>query len=349
VRIEQLTFTRFIAAIVIVVFHFIPRLYPINHDYLFPFLNNANVGVSFFFILSGFVMIVAYNHNQTIHYWEFIRNRFARIYPLYILAILALYVLFLKRHNNIVYSDLFLNIFGLQAWFPGKALTFNYPAWSISVEFFFYALFPLLFNKIYKSVHIRYTVIFIIAFWFISQFTTNYIIRSAYYNSHKDFMYEFLFFFPLNHLNGFLIGNLTGFLFVLNQSSKRNYDFLILILLGGVFSLIYTDTGLVIQNGLYAILFAPLIYFMAQNNGFITKLFTKKTFVFLGEISYAIYILQCPVYYWTSSILDRWDVENKFIVFFNSLFLLIIVSAIIHLLIEVPLRNKIKTLQAKGN
>lgn len=83
-KINQLTFTRFIAALAIVVYHYGYKIFPFNLKLLNKIILNGSVGVSYFFILSGFVLIVSYLHrvkNGKISYFNFYLNRFARIYP----------------------------------------------------------------------------------------------------------------------------------------------------------------------------------------------------------------------------------------------------------------------------
>ena len=58
-RIEQLTFTRFLAATSIVIFHYGVKCYPFNNNEIAFIFKSADVGVSYFFILSGFVMLLA--------------------------------------------------------------------------------------------------------------------------------------------------------------------------------------------------------------------------------------------------------------------------------------------------
>ena len=136
-RIEQLTFTRFIAASLIVIFHYGIDIFPFNLQKTM-FLG-ANIGVSYFFVLSGFVMIIAYHKKQKISVLNYLRNRFARIYPVYLLATLILVGYYLVATNvDVKPIDLILNITLLQSWVPAKVLTLNFPGWSLSVEFFFY-------------------------------------------------------------------------------------------------------------------------------------------------------------------------------------------------------------------
>jgi peptidoglycan/LPS O-acetylase OafA/YrhL len=93
-RLDQLTFTRFIAAISIVVFHYGRNVFPFDMDGIKFLFRQANVGVSYFFILSGFIMVIAYGNRGKIEYVDYLKRRFARIYPVYFLAILALFTYF---------------------------------------------------------------------------------------------------------------------------------------------------------------------------------------------------------------------------------------------------------------
>ena len=106
-KIDQLTFTRFIAAFSIVVLHFGARAFPFNVANISFIFKQASTAVSYFFILSGFVMIIAYNNKSKIEIVEYIKSRFARIYPIYLLAILIL-LIFYALSNNINFENLLL-------------------------------------------------------------------------------------------------------------------------------------------------------------------------------------------------------------------------------------------------
>ena len=107
-RIEQLTFTRFIAAIAIVIFHFGKGIYPFGSGLLSTIINNANVAVSYFFTLSGFVMIIAYGaSNKMINARKYYINRVAKIYPVYFLSLL----LMLCNAHDLSYSKLLAEFF----------------------------------------------------------------------------------------------------------------------------------------------------------------------------------------------------------------------------------------------
>src|SRR6478752_9903753 len=133
-RIEQLTFTRFLAASSIVVFHFGMNTFPFNHESVSFAFWSANYGVSYFFILSGFVMIVDYGDQPKINSLEYLKNRLARVYPVYAFAMLLMFVSLIVTKAENIYNGILLNVFLVQAWVPGKALSFNGAGWSLSVE-----------------------------------------------------------------------------------------------------------------------------------------------------------------------------------------------------------------------
>ena len=108
-------------------------------------------GVSFFFILSGFVL--AWSHRPDDTPGRFYRRRFARIVPAYwvacLLGVLVVALVFHRTHAGQVALS-FLPLSLLQAWVPHQAAYYagNTVSWSLSVEVFFYALFPFLIGPV---------------------------------------------------------------------------------------------------------------------------------------------------------------------------------------------------------
>jgi peptidoglycan/LPS O-acetylase OafA/YrhL len=100
-------------------------------------------GVSFFFILSGFVLAWSYRPGDQAG--RFFRRRFARIYPAYILMLVVTQVAVGARHGFPLVPFV-LNATLVQSWVPGAKVFFtsDMGAWSLGCEAFFYLLFPLL-------------------------------------------------------------------------------------------------------------------------------------------------------------------------------------------------------------
>jgi peptidoglycan/LPS O-acetylase OafA/YrhL len=350
-RIEQLTFTRFLAAIAIVVFHYGQNIFPFNNIYLQGLFSKAYLGVSYFFILSGFVMVIAYYKETTIDSIDFFKRRIARIYPAYLFALLLIIFYNIWGGQSISYKGLGLSLLGMQSWLPLYALKLNAPGWSISVEFFFYALFPLLYNLLYKSIRKSILIISIMFIWIASQLLLNllpYLPLDVFQNLSTSTKHAFLHYHPLMHLNEFLIGNMAGLVFISFSHKKRNYDLMLFLLFMALALFIsFASPILNLHNGLLAVLFIPIIMLLCLNNGRITAILNKKQLVFLGEISFSIYILQAPVFMIIQKLVKAAGLQDATSTFYISLASLILLSCLSYIYLETPLRKKIKNIPLK--
>lgn len=347
-RIEQLTFTRFLAAISIVIYHYGLNIFPFNSEHTRFLFEQANVGVSYFFILSGFVMMVAYGNKENINTLDYLKNRFARVYPVYMLALIFLmYTRYLDK--NIEFDGFLFHAFAIQAWIPGKVLTLNIPGWSLSVEFFFYMTFPLLFNNIYfKRTNFQKSVVFISIIWLGSQILTHWFRGSVFYHGYPSKSHDFLYYSPLMHINEFLVGNLAGLYYMYRLKGKQwQLDLPLLFFIFVLFMSLKYPGHFIYHNGLLAVIFIPIILLMSLNKGLISIIFKNKILVFLGEISFGIYIFQLPVWrLLTDMRLQHYlHTSDQTTFFYVRLCMLILLSGISFVLIETPLRKKIKLLK----
>ena len=138
-----LTTLRLFAALAIVVHHCNGVFWPVAQ------LGPLDAGVSFFFVLSGFILTYVYRDmlagaiTQRGARWQFYRARLARIWPLHLICLL-LTLLWLHVPEPFSAPVLFANAALLHAWIPWDRyfFSYNYASWSISTELFFYALFP---------------------------------------------------------------------------------------------------------------------------------------------------------------------------------------------------------------
>ncbi len=337
-RIEQLNFTRFVAAMAIVIYHYGKGVIPFQFGAIESFFQQANVGVSYFFVLSGFVMILANSTKNKVNFASVLKRRWARIYPLYMLALVLLLTYYRVTGHTIDYKGLLLNLCLLQSWVPGFALSFNLPAWSLSVEMFFYVLFPLLFNQFYKRYSFYQNLIPISILFIGSQIALHALRYSTFYQGFPSQSHDLIYFHPLMHLNEFLLGNLAG-LFYLKGLKVRNYDAALLLLLSLIPILLLTPMSILYHNGMLAFLFIPIILLLSANKGWLSKLLKQKTLIYLGEISYAIYILQYPIYSWVNGIFNHWDIHNSTLIFYTSVSVLLAASALSYRFVEQPLKN----------
>ena len=150
-RILPLTSVRFFAALYVMLFHTVPRIpsQTGQHGMVARTVALGYVGVSFLFLLSGFILAFVYLRNlPTVDKRKFYLARFARIYPLYLTAILLDFPHFLYTQRHITHQSWVHSISVLvatgglvQVWFSDLQ-GLNQPGWSLSVEAFFYLLFP---------------------------------------------------------------------------------------------------------------------------------------------------------------------------------------------------------------
>lgn len=130
-RLHSLTSLRFFAAAAVALMHGFGR-------YQLPVVDLGFVGVTFFFMLSGFVLTWAYTPGKGSA--SFLRNRFAKLFPLSALTLAVAVLLPVSPNSSPVYFLQSLTF--TQAWWPDAALSFNPVAWSLSAEAFFYLLLP---------------------------------------------------------------------------------------------------------------------------------------------------------------------------------------------------------------
>ncbi|MCU0352950.1 MAG: acyltransferase, partial [Cytophagales bacterium] len=301
-RIEQLTFTRFVAAIVIVIYHYGNSYHIFQLPLISDIVHTAYIGVSYFFLLSGFILAVVYNKTDfgdTTNKLKFWIARIARIFPLY-LASLVIYFLpsiFEGYWNVFISKRGFFHSVLLQAWIPAYALKWNFPAWSLSVEFFLYLSFPFLFGYI-QNWSVKRLVTVALSFWFLTILSLAVLKHFIPYedNSNTDI---FIKFSPVFHLSTFFFGMAGGILFVNRPALKlqSNITYLFIATVLALLSLIVIKSGLhdYFQNGFLSPLFLLIILTLAWNKTGITKLLHHPVLVLLGEISFGIYILQEPV------------------------------------------------------
>ena len=159
----------------------------ICHFYAFVYQNVfleylSFIFVEFFFVLSGFVLfpqllkILDNKKNLVIFY----KRRWLRTLPLYFICLVIISIMF----NKIFTQDFFKYFFFVQDFFPNFLDVSYYPVvWSLSIEEFFYLLFPifLLFsnkNNFLKNCTYLFLVLIFIKLFFVSHFDS-YFLRTG--------------------------------------------------------------------------------------------------------------------------------------------------------------------------
>ncbi|PWJ40935.1 acyltransferase family protein [Sediminitomix flava] len=347
-RIDSLTFLRFLAAFIVVIFHLGKGTW-----FTSTFGRIATSGpqmVSFFFVLSGFVMVLSQFRKPNFSIKEYYFNRFIRIYPLYLFGIIIIYPF--KSIASDGYA-LLLNLFTLQSWFPPYPLSFNGPSWSISVEAFFYMLFPFILYYIKNAKpRVIYVFMFSLFIWGVTQLIHINLLNKPFYNGPNGVPHQLIYYLPISHLGSFLLGITAAYLFLRLEAwktvikpSNPIYTVLALVLMYSVLLLepkIVSVIGYRLPFGgsFHSLIFSFCIFVIAASDNIMTKVLSNRVFVFLGEISFAIYLLHSPLYkiykeYFQSYIITKgFSKTGELLIFLTAM---IFISSIVYVFYEKPI------------
>ncbi len=341
-QINALTTTRGVAALMVVIYHFGGGVFPFNR---FPvFFHSGSLAVGYFFILSGFVLYTAYRESSLV-YAEYIKKRIARIVPVYLLALL-LYVCVSYVFCGFSFSAFNIKLIVvhallLQAYIPDYAMNLNIPAWTLSVELFFYLLFPLLLIILKKRI--KFFILMTAVLYVSSQ-----VVHLHYFPLRhvlSDNIIDTILFNPVIHVNQFLIGMFGGFLFGKIKLPSVKYKWSMYVLFFMVMLLMtFIPADLSCHVGLIAPVFMLFILSLSVFN---PPFLNIKPFVYIGEISYGIYILQLPVYILFDNLNSRYIHMGKRDFFYFFVCMLILAASASYALFEKPISRKINALNAR--
>ena len=300
-KILPLTSARFFAALFVVFYHGWQILPAYAHEQgvLTRIIGFGYVSVSFFFMLSGFILAIVYlNEDKPIDRRRFYVSRFARIYPLYFAALLLDLPHFLHVYLSVTHGDRW-QAFGklaatvglVQAWSPGLR-GINDPGWSLSAEAFFYLLFPFLGPHIAK-----FRLSTLLPFSILTYCGGIWIVESLHASGQT--------YSPLPHLFVFVLGiNLARFYGWIGRASERRLTlerYAPWMLFGSVAAFLaipilrLSVPEILLQHGLLAPVFALAILALASGNRLISRLLSPSWLIVLGEASFALYLLHEPL------------------------------------------------------
>jgi peptidoglycan/LPS O-acetylase OafA/YrhL len=348
-KFENLTFYRFLAASIVVIFHFGRKT---ALAALAPGLLTAGPEmVSFFFVLSGFVMVVAY-FERDFSSKKYFLARIARILPAYLLALAITIWISKVLQEPISKKALILNAFFLQSWFPPYPMSVNGPAWSLSVEAFFYAAFPAILLLL-KQKTIKPTRFLLGAFlvWVFTQSILINLLNSQFYKPFPSISNDLIFYFPLSHFATFLLGAAGGYWYISLETPNKVHTIVWKIgVLASALAIFLSLSNEALPRKITGVLmpfaagfFAPLFLAFILTSAFAYQVSKNpwkhwKPLILLGDASYAMYILQRPLNRVYNHYLATWlniTGEMHFYLFFA---LLILFSIAVLLLYECPIQ-----------
>lgn len=288
--IRPLTSIRFFAASGVVLFHSGASYVSANRSipaWIGTLLLNGYLGVTFFFVLSGFILQITYRGNLNLG--KFWIARFARIYPVYLLAVLAM-LPFVEFAGLRDLPQFFL----IHRWRPndvGGWSNWNMPSWTLSVEFFFYLCFPALSALAQRTDRIALwaTIIAIIVFDAITTSSSLSDVRGA------PFAWMRYVPLPALRLPEFVLGICAAELHV--RQADWSFPFpswLPAIILGGALCLSAASGLAVLATAMSAILIAAVA---SDRDSRFVRFLAAAPLVLLGGASYSLYLLHQPVHF----------------------------------------------------
>ena len=264
------------------------------------------IGVDIFFVISGYLItsiilkeLVTTGSFSFKHFYE---RRVRRILPIYLfigfVTILLCYLILPHKLFNFNFSSFVSSLFFVSNYFfynealqysaLGNTDIFLLHTWSLSVEEQFYLIFPILFLFIFKKFNYK--------FFFISLFILGLIV-SIYFSLTKP---SFSFYSLPTRFFELLFGSLVCFY---ERDIKQRFDryskifcfigFFLIILSIYFFS---HETLHPSYITLIPLIGVSLIIIFSSNNDYLTKVISSRGIVFIGLISYSLYLWHYPIF-----------------------------------------------------
>jgi peptidoglycan/LPS O-acetylase OafA/YrhL len=315
-KIHPLTSLRFFAAFFVVLYHTLGnlvrgRFLPGNIDTPHPadalpnfgsrFLSLGFVSVSFFFLLSGYILAIVYlRREKPIDRRKFFVARFARVYPLFFITLLmdlpfafrglarlsSVHHAMLKVPLNFVVETLMLH-----AWLV-KFAGINFPNWSLSAETLFYLSFPFIGPGLWRlRGSARWTATLLL-------FIGGQAIVFAWSTFFDLSPFQPI---PLLHLSTFALGILlASWQFDPLRKSPQPWQAYTALAAAAIATVAVVEISPWIPlhnlgDGILAPIFMLLIWALSSSSTVFSRLLSVPWLVVLGEASFGLYLLHIPV------------------------------------------------------
>lgn len=320
-RFEALDALRGVAAILVVIYHYTVRyfeLYPQTYNFS-NFMEFGKLGVNMFFIISGYVIFMTLLKIEKPI--DFLVTRFIRLYPIFWVAVIFTFAIvysFNLENREVSISDMLINLTMIPALFKTPYVDGVY--WTLLYELKFYLLIFLVYiSGLIKKI--EYLAIFPIII----------IISSFIFNIEHTLFYKILnFFLILDYLPYFISG------IMLYKIHEKNYNILtICVLVTTILINLYN----IKYDFLWFILLTYLIFILISLNKI--NWISNKFLVYLGSISYSLYLIHQNLGYIVLNYCNKIDLES-YLSLFIAIMLSIFISSVITYIIEKPIINYLK-------
>lgn len=255
------------------------------------------LGVDLFFVLSGF--IIAYNYADAglaadgPRYREFLWRRLARIYPVYLAALLLTlaavaaltpWEVSLRKSAHFTVEGFWASVFMVQAWTVPVPRLWNVPGWSVSAEWAAYLAFPLLAARVRRVESMRTTVLAIVLLYALLALAMNLLSLRAT-----------LSYGLVRIAAGFTAGVLLHRLWML-RGAPRDADgarpVLALVLLVGGATVLESSVAKYAAAVWLPILACAVVYGLASSR---SRWLCAPLAQWLGRISFSLYMVHWPI------------------------------------------------------
>jgi len=336
-RMYHIDLLRFIAALYVLFFHYCFRGYlkdglsTIQFTSLEGFSKYGYLGVDLFFIISGFVILMSAQNSDII---KFMISRFSRLYPAYWVCLLltaTVMLFFGPALQKLSVSDILLNLTMFHGFFGIPHVDGVY--WSLIVELKFYIIIGII--LLFQGIkHIKLFALLLLGIAIMQLFFPFEDVSSPI---------KLLYFITFPNWSSYFIAGI--FFFLLYKEGFKWY-YLIAIFACYFTSLLYAfqhANNLALQfnrefNHVIVALFITIFYLVSY---FISldklNIINKKYFLTLGVITYPLYLIHQNIGYVIittfAPYLNKWVLLSLLIVF------MLLLSLLIHKIIEKPLGN----------
>ncbi|MEW6492059.1 MAG: acyltransferase [Cyanobacteriota bacterium] len=321
-RLLELDVFRGIAALGVVLFHYTSRyneLYGHSQELLMSFPYGKK-GVQLFFIISGFLILVSLE--RTKRSLDFIVGRFARLYPAYWVAVILTFTIVAIAGlpgREVTWNEALFNLTMFQELFKVPHVDGAY--WTLQIELSFYLIMLILYQKkllkYIESIAIGWLLLMAITIGFESQ---NILILPQ----------TIKIIFLLNYANFFIAGIMFYKIYQQGVYFKTTA-----IIAACVF--VYKLDHSWFSTLDLALFFVAFYLMLRGSFAFINC----KPLIFLGTISYTLYLVHQNIGYVIIRTLDKTEI-NPHVIIFLALVLSIVIATAITFLVEQPMLHFIK-------
>ena len=306
-KLPSLTGVRGVAALWVVLFHLQQFAGEFGVDALkgLPGLRSGWAGVDLFFVLSGFILMLVHEHDFPRLGWSpvfrFAWLRFFRVYPLATVVLLLILLLVMADRqfaaywstaavpHNFTVSAFFRTLFLANRWWSPTDGDWNQPEWSLSVEILGYLAFPVIAVIATRIKNVRLLLgLTLVCLLFPTAYA---------YLSHGKFFNDDIFWGAGTRMAGAFTGGIVlARVHRLTPESRRELQGSI-----ATTALVATAACLCLPPygyGLLTLCFGALVYGLAADRGGANRLFSTPLAVWLGEISFPLYLVHVMVLSW---------------------------------------------------